>query len=324
MKSLNLKKMFALILAVVCVASLVACGKTEQNEPVEIKNEDIVLKFGDNAVNYGEYRYFYFNTKYSMDGGDETYWTTNPDAEAKLKEDALYSNSQFYAIEAAAAENGVVLSEEGKAEAKSVIDSYSEACGEAFASVMEQNYLTLELFERMTSLGVLESELYQYVIENDVLGKESETKATLNSDDYIRVMHILYADEATAQGILEQAKNATDDEFYALAQDAEDGGMIGNTQGYCFTYGMMVEPFEKASFELEVGETSDLVKSDYGYHIIRRLEKSEDYINENYVALAADLLVNDYYEYVDSFATKLIESAEFTELYDKITVETAK
>lgn len=325
MKGLNLKKILALVLAMVCVASLAACVKTEQGETVEINNEDIVLNFGDNAVNYEEYRYFYLNTKLSMDNGDETYWTTNPDAEAKLKEDVLYSISQLYAIEAAAAENGVTLSDEAKAETQALVDSYIEAYGEEeFGTMLEQSYFTLDLFKRISDVISLESELYEYVIENDVLGKESEVKEKLNSDEYVRVMHILYADEATAQGILEEAKNATDEEFYNLAQSAEDSGMIGNTEGYCFTYGMMVESFEEASFALEVGETSDLVQSDYGYHIIRRLEKSEDYINKNYVALASDYLQADFYNYIDEFAKKYTEEVKLTEIYDKITVSTAK
>ncbi len=325
MKGFDLKKIIALVLAIICAASLAACGKTEQGEALEIKNEDIVLSFGDNAVDYEEYRYFYLNTKLSMENGDAAYWTNNPDKEAQLKDDVLYSVSQVYAIEAAAAENGVILSDEAKADTESLVQSYLDAYGEEeFGKMLEQSYFTLDLFKRISNVIALESELYQYVVENDKLGKEAEVKATLNSDEYIRVMHILYADEETAKGVLEEAKNATDEEFYELAQKAEDPGMLGNTEGYCFTYGMMVEPFEKASFELEVGETSDLIKSDYGYHIIRRLEKSEEYINENYEALATTMLQTEFYEYIDTFAKKFVEEVKLTELYDKITVANAK
>lgn len=325
MKGFDLKKILAFALAIICVASLAACGKTEQGETLEIKNEDIVLNFGDNAVDYEEYRYFYLNTKLSMDNGDAAYWPNNPDKEAQLKDDVLYSVSQVYAIEAAAAENGVTLSDEAKAETESLVQSYLDAYGEEeFNKMLEQSYFTLDLFKRISNVIALESELYEYVVENDKLGKEAEVKEKLNSDEYIRVMHILYADEETAKGVLEEAKNATDEEFYELAQKAEDPGMIGNTEGYCFTYGMMVEPFEKAGFELEVGETSDLVKSDYGYHIIRRLEKSEEYINENYEALAGTMLQAEFYEYIDTFAKKFVEDVKLTELYDKITVANAK
>ncbi len=68
--------------------------------------------------------------------------------------------------------------------------------------------------------------------------------------------------------ILEQAESGED--FASLAEEySEDGGSSwdGGQLGY-FGYGMMVEEFEEAAFELEIDEISDIVETEFGYHII--------------------------------------------------------
>jgi len=70
-----------------------------------------------------------------------------------------------------------------------------------------------------------------------------------------------------------QLKNGAD--FAELAKKySDDPGSKerGGDLGY-FSHGDMVESFEKAAFALNVGQTSDIVTTDYGYHIIRVEEK---------------------------------------------------
>ena len=53
-----------------------------------------------------------------------------------------------------------------------------------------------------------------------------------------------------------------------LSTDTGSAKKDGNL-GY-FTKGMMVKPFEETAFKLQVGEISEPVKSEFGYHIIKR------------------------------------------------------
>lgn len=86
---------------------------------------------------------------------------------------------------------------------------------------------------------------------------------------YVQAKHILVEDEKLANEIYEKA--VAGENFDALIETYNiDPGMKQNPDGYVFTKGQMVEPFEKAAFELGYGEISKPVKTDFGYHIIKR------------------------------------------------------
>ena len=68
--------------------------------------------------------------------------------------------------------------------------------------------------------------------------------------------------------------------------------METNPDGYVFTYGEMVEPFEKAAFALDHGAVSEPVKSDFGYHIIKRSDDDSTIRNNLAITSIATILVS--------------------------------
>jgi peptidyl-prolyl cis-trans isomerase D len=81
--------------------------------------------------------------------------------------------------------------------------------------------------------------------------------------------------QAIAQKLLDQVKGGAD--FAELAKkSSEDQGSAaqGGDLG-CFGPGRMVPEFDDAVFALEPGGTSDLVKTSFGYHVIRLASKRE-------------------------------------------------
>ncbi len=88
--------------------------------------------------------------------------------------------------------------------------------------------------------------------------------------DTVHCAHILVEKQSQALEIL--AKIQAGGDFAKLAQEystcpsRKRGGDLGT-----FSHGQMVRPFEEAAFKLKPGETSGLVKTEFGYHIIKRL-----------------------------------------------------
>ena len=79
-----------------------------------------------------------------------------------------------------------------------------------------------------------------------------------------------------AQGLLDQVKVGKDFAEVAKKSSEDQGSAAQGGSLGCFGHGRMVPEFENAAFSLGPGETSDLVKSTFGYHIIRLIEHKDE------------------------------------------------
>ncbi|MBC8379116.1 MAG: peptidylprolyl isomerase [Planctomycetes bacterium] len=113
-----------------------------------------------------------------------------------------------------------------------------------------------------------------------------ENSTYFEKPEQVRASHILIksdaaageevkaATKAKAEEVLAKAKAGED--FAALAKEySEDPGSKDNGGEYTFPRGQMVKPFEDTAFGMEVGAISDLVETQFGYHIIKLSEKME-------------------------------------------------
>lgn len=79
--------------------------------------------------------------------------------------------------------------------------------------------------------------------------------------------HILVPTEMDAIKLKSQIKNFDDFKYYARIYSSCPSGRNGGDLG-CFGKGQMVKPFEEASFKGNIGEVSDPVRTQFGYHLI--------------------------------------------------------
>ena len=87
----------------------------------------------------------------------------------------------------------------------------------------------------------------------------------------IHCAHILVKTENEVNSVLERLKKG--EKFANIAKKVSQcpSGKRGGDLGF-FGRGKMVKEFERAAFALQKGQISSIVKTKFGYHIIKRLE----------------------------------------------------
>jgi foldase protein PrsA len=121
--------------------------------------------------------------------------------------------------------------------------------------------------ELTTDVTVSDKEVEEYFEEN---------RDSFSTPERVHARHILVETEKMAQTVLAELEGGKD--FGELAAEysidegtADDGGDLG-----FFQRGMMIPEFEEVAFALEVGETTEEpVKTDYGFHIIKLIERED-------------------------------------------------
>lgn len=115
------------------------------------------------------------------------------------------------------------------------------------------------------------------VSDEDLLKYYEQYPERFARGDEVRASHILFAEteKETALNIHEKLTEQKGDfaeeaKLYSICPSKENGGDLG-----FFDRGKMVPEFEKAAFATPVGEISDLVQSQFGYHIIKVTDKRE-------------------------------------------------
>lgn len=143
------------------------------------------------------------------------------------------------------------------------------ALAQTIENLPPQIALTLENEERSLRAGeAVERGLQGAVTEEDVQAAYEESIADFEAQEEFNASHILLETEEEAAAVKEELDAGAD--FAATAREKSTGpsGPNGGELGW-FGPGMMVPPFEAATIALEVGEISEPVQTQFGWHVIK-------------------------------------------------------
>ena len=286
------KKILALLLAVTCVAGMFAgCGKTE------VKEEKVVVSVNGEDITEGEFLYYLLIAKNTIisagDGEDnEEYWKTT-EIEGKNAGDVARETALKNAIELTVTAQKAV--EMGADNSDHVRRAQRQNFIKQSFGGSEKDYLS-----RIAELGMTDEDVTKVVMKDylasqlsgmvDIDEPSDEEIREYYDKNYYRAKHILISfsnyETDGSDGHEEALKKAEEVKamidgganFESLIPEYNEDTAINDSEtGYIFTKDVMVKPFEEATKALKVGEISDIVETDYGYHIIKRLDAGAAY-----------------------------------------------
>jgi peptidyl-prolyl cis-trans isomerase C len=197
---------------------------------------------------------------------------------------------------------------------------------------LADNFLAQEYVFRFVvkEIRIPDEEIKKFYQENE--------KSFVNPEQ-VRVKHILIkcAQDApqdekkkareNAEAVLKRVKAGED--FSKLAQEVSDDAgskQNGGELGY-FGRGQVVKPFEDAAFSLKSGQTSGVVETPFGFHILK-VEDHKAAINKSYEevkeAIRSRLQDQQAKEKVDEFIKKKMKEIGIEVYRDKISIRPKK
>ncbi|NLU10807.1 MAG: peptidylprolyl isomerase [Tepidanaerobacter acetatoxydans] len=286
------------ILLLICAIAMAGCQNVEKVETQGkiIDGKEVIAKVNDELILKSDYDRQVLQVKSALEANGQDFSTGEGKKVLKeIREKVLEAMINDQLILQQAEKDNITLSEEEFEQAISDLEQYHGG-KDALDKYLEQQGLNRSSFEKLVKEQLVISQ-FKEKLTSDIKVTDEEVKKFYEDNKTmfelpapeIRASHILVDTENEAKKILAEIKAGAD--FAALAKDySKDPGSkeLGGDLGY-FSKGKMDPEFEKAAFALKPGEISDVVKTTFGYHIIKvtgertslSFDDAKDYIKSN-------------------------------------------
>lgn len=342
-----MKKIIILALIICVSLSLFACEKASDDRVVGTIN-------GENIYCW-EFNFFLTNVKnellsqanVSSEEEEKDFWKSGEIDGISAKQIALdkaFEQTVLFKQKLMLAKmSGITLDADMKKAVNSAILEIQNSFGgeDALKKELQSNGLTLDNYKVLMENSYLVDAYVSKLSQDDTIKATpeeiesyyNENAKTLRQD--VTAKHILFSivdqnqqpkpeneqqqAKELAQKVYKEIIDGTTDFDTAMNEYSEDPGLETNPDGYTFSKGQMVEIFETTAFNAEIGEISEPVLSDFGWHIIYVTDASLPTLEEISPQIEQYILGSAFESFVESKTEtfsiekdeKILSSVEF-------------
>ncbi|MBI9030452.1 peptidylprolyl isomerase [bacterium] len=169
--------------------------------------------------------------------------------------------------------------EEGKSQILNELVNQKLLLADAIDNKVEETEVFKQELARLketvlTQININNLLLTAQVSDDELQAHFEANKAKYAKAEEVSASHILVDTEEACQEIYNKIKNEDLDFATAAKENSscpskDQGGSLGS-----FSRGRMVPEFEEAAFNMEIGEISEPIKTQFGYHIIKLDDKT--------------------------------------------------
>lgn len=293
-------------------------------------DEDVVFKIEDISCTKPEIMIYLVNTENIYDEVfGEKIWKVpyeNGDVESRYKETILARISQIKAMNLYAKEIGVSLNEEEKKNISLAANKYYSSLSNEEKQLFNADE---ELLSNMYSEFAIANKVYEEVTKgvNPEISDDEARTVTIRSiliktytidENGNKIQYSKQMKEDAMKRAYEiLARIKAGDEFEILEADYNED----EKSSYSFSRGVMPKVIEDAAFNIDEREVSDVIESEYGYHIIKVISNfDEEQTDINKQAIVEKRKEEAFVETYDNYIETLTSSINM-DLWNSISYE---